>query len=280
VAIEPRTKAGQDKMAVALQKLSEEDPTFRAYTDDQTGQTIIAGMGELHLEIIVDRMMREFRVEATVGAPQVAYKETIRKKVKAEGRYVRQTGGRGQFGHCIIEIEPTEPGTGYAFESKVVGGVIPREYIAPIDDGIREASRNGPLAGYEVVDFKVTVLDGSTHEVDSSELAFKIAGSMAFKDAVSKAGAVLLEPMMAVEVIVPDDYMGDVMGNLSGRRGHIEGMDTRAGAQVVRAAVPLSEMFGYATDLRSRTQGRGVFTMQFSHYAEVPKGIAEKLGTR
>lgn len=280
VAIEPRTKAGQDKMSIALAKLAEEDPTFKTYTDVETGQTIIAGMGELHLEIIVDRMLREFKVEATVGQPQVAYKETIRRSVKAEGRYVRQTGGRGQYGHCWIEIEPRQPGEGYLFESKIVGGVVPKEYIAPIDAGIQEASRNGPLAGYEVVDFKATVFDGSVHEVDSSEMAYKIAGSMAFKEAVAKADPALLEPMMKVEVVVPEEYMGDVMGNLSGRRGRIEGMDSRAGAQVVASLVPLSEMFGYATDLRSRTQGRGTFTMQFSHYEEVPKSIQEKLSSR
>jgi len=280
VAIEPRTKAGQEKMSIALSKLAEEDPTFRTYTDVETGQTIIAGMGELHLEIIVDRMMREFKVEATVGAPQVAYRETIRKAARAEGRYVRQTGGRGQYGHCVIEIEPLDPGSGYVFESKIVGGVVPKEFIGPIDDGIREACRNGPLAGYEVMDFKVTLVDGSVHDVDSSELAYKIAGSMAFKEAASKASPALLEPVMKVEVVTPEDYMGDVMGNLSSRRGRIEGMEARAGAQAINAMVPLSEMFGYATDLRSRTQGRGVFTMQFAQYEEVPKFIAEKLSTK
>jgi len=277
VAIEPRTKAGQEKMSIALQKLAEEDPTFRTFTDVETGQTIIAGMGELHLDIIVDRMMREFKVEATVGAPQVAYKETIRRKVKAEGRYIRQSGGRGQYGHCWIEIEPLEAGAGYQFESKIVGGVVPKEYVGPINDGIAEAARNGPLAGFEVMDFKATLIDGSVHDVDSSELAYKIAGSMAFREAVSKASPVLLEPLMKVEVVVPEDYMGDVMGNLSARRGRIEGLDNHAGAQVIRSLVPLSEMFGYATDLRSRTQGRGLFTMQFSHYDEVPKFVMDKI---
>ena len=277
VAIEPKTKAGQDKMTMALVKLAEEDPTFKTYTDQQTGQTIIAGMGELHLEIIVDRLMREFKVEATVGKPQVAYRETIRKAAKAEGRYVRQTGGHGQFGHCWIEIEPVKPGEGYSFENKIVGGVIPKEFIAPIDAGIREAAQSGILGGFEVVDFKATVYDGSYHEVDSSEMAFKIAGSMAFKEALAKADPCLLEPMMKVEVIIPEQYMGDVIGDISSRRGRIEGMDARMGEQTVHAYVPLSEMFGYATDLRSRTQGRGLFTMQFDHYEEVPKSIAEKV---
>ena len=281
VAIEPKTKAGQDKMTMALVKLAEEDPTFKTYTDQQTGQTIIAGMGELHLEIIVDRLMREFKVEATVGKPQVAYRETIRKAAKAEGRYVRQTGGHGQFGHCWIEIEPVKPGEGYSFENKIVGGVIPKEFIAPIDAGIREAAQSGILGGFEVVDFKATVYDGSYHEVDSSEMAFKIAGSMAYKEALTKADPCLLEPMMKVEVIIPEQYMGDVIGDISSRRGRIEGMDARMGEQTVHAYVPLSEMFGYATDLRSRTQGRGLFTMQFDHYEEVPKSIAEKVtGTR
>ena len=277
VAIEPKTKAGQDKMTMALVKLAEEDPTFKTYTDQQTGQTIIAGMGELHLEIIVDRLMREFKVEATVGKPQVAYRETIRKAAKAEGRYVRQTGGHGQFGHCWIEIEPVKPGEGYSFENKIVGGVIPKEFIAPIDAGIREAAQSGILGGFEVVDFKATVYDGSYHDVDSSEMAFKIAGSMAFKEALAKADPGRLEPMMKVEVIIPEQYMGDVIGDISSRRGRIEGMDARMGEQTVHAYVPLSEMFGYATDLRSRTQGRGLFTMQFDHYEEVPKSIAEKV---
>ncbi|MBE5780048.1 MAG: elongation factor G [Clostridiales bacterium] len=277
VAIEPKTKAGQDKMTMALVKLAEEDPTFKTFTDQQTGQTIIAGMGELHLEIIVDRLLREFKVEATVGKPQVAYRETIRKAAKGEGRYVRQTGGHGQFGHCWIEIEPVEPGVGYTFESKIVGGVIPKEFISPIDAGIREAAQAGPLAGFEVVDFKASVFDGSYHDVDSSEMAFKIAGSMAFKEAMAKANPCLLEPMMKVEVIIPDQYMGDVVGDISSRRGRIEGMEARVGEQTVHAFVPLSEMFGYATDLRSRTQGRGLFSMQFDHYEEVPKSIAEKV---
>ena len=277
VAIEPKTKAGQEKMTMALVKLAEEDPTFKTYTDQQTGQTIIAGMGELHLEIIVDRLMREFKVEATVGKPQVAYRETIRKSAKAEGRYVRQTGGHGQFGHCWIEITPVEPGVGYSFENNIVGGVIPKEFIAPIDAGIREAAQSGILGGFEVVDFKASVYDGSYHDVDSSEMAFKIAGSMAFKEALSKADPCLLEPMMKVEVIIPEQYMGDVIGDISSRRGRIEGMEARMGEQTVHAYVPLSEMFGYATDLRSRTQGRGLFTMQFDHYEEVPKSIAEKV---
>lgn len=277
VAIEPKTKAGQEKMTIALQKLSEEDPTFRTYTDQDTGQTIIAGMGELHLEIIVDRMMREFKVEAKVGKPQVSYRETIRKAVKATGLYKKQTGGRGQFGHAVIEVEPLEPGSGYEFVDKIVGGAVPREYIQHVDAGIKEAAKNGVLAGFEVMDFRATLVDGSYHEVDSSEVAFKVAGSMAFKEAMKKASPALLEPMMAVEVVVPEEYLGDVMGNLNSRRGQIEGTEIRSGAQVIRAATPLSEMFGYATDLRSRTQGRGTFTMQFSHYSEVPKSIAEKI---
>ena len=277
VAIEPKTKAGQEKMSIALQRLAEEDPTFKAYTDDQTGQTIIAGMGELHLEIIVDRMLREFKVEATVGKPQVAYRETIRKMAKAEGRYVRQTGGHGQYGHCWIELYPQEPGRGYEFENKIVGGVIPKEYINPIDAGIREASASGPLGGYEVVDVKAVLVDGSYHEVDSSEMAFKIAGSMAFKEAVRKADPCLMEPVMKVEVIVPEQYMGDVIGDISSRRGRIEGMEARMGDQTIHSFVPLSEMFGYATDLRSRTQGRGMYSMEFDHYEEVSKSVAEKV---
>ncbi len=277
VAIEPKTKAGQEKMGMALARLAEEDPTFRTYTDPETGQTIIAGMGELHLEIIVDRMMREYKVEAKVGKPQVSYRETIRKAVKSTGLYKKQSGGKGQFGHVVIELTPLEPGSGYEFVDKIVGGVIPKEYIPAVDEGIREAAKNGVLAGFEVMDFRATLVDGSYHEVDSSEIAFKIAGSMAFKDAVRSAGPVLLEPIMAVEVHVPDDYLGDVMGNLNSRRGQIEGTELRGGAQVIRSLVPLSEMFGYATDLRSRTQGRGTFTMQFSHYNEVPKSIAEKV---
>ena len=277
VAIEPKTKAGQDKMTMALMRLAEEDPTFRTYTDNETGQTIIAGMGELHLEIIVDRMMREYKVEAKVGKPQVSYRETIRKTVTATGLYKKQSGGRGQYGHAVITLEPLEPGSGYEFVDKIVGGVVPKEYIPAIDAGIQEASKNGILAGFEVMDFRATLTDGSYHDVDSSEIAFKIAGSMAFKEGMRKASPVLLEPIMAVEVHVPDDYLGDIMGNLTSRRGHIEGTELRSGVQVIRAATPLSEMFGYATDLRSRTQGRGTFTMQFSHYNEVPKSIAEKI---
>lgn len=281
VAIEPKTKAGQEKMGVALQKLAEEDPTFKTYTDVDTGQTIIAGMGELHLEIIVDRMMREFKVEANVGTPQVAYKETIRNHVKQEGKFIRQSGGRGQYGHCVIEIEPRQPGEGYEFVNKIVGGVIPKEYITPIDNGIKDAMNNGVLGGYPVVDVKVTLVDGSYHDVDSSEMAFKIAGSMAFKEGCRKANPVLLEPIMKVDVTVSEDYMGDVMGDLNSRRGRIEGMEARQGAQIIRAHVPLSEMFGYATTLRSRTQGRGVFTMQTSHFEEVPKSIQESvIGSR
>ncbi len=277
VAIEPKTKAGQDKMSLALVRLAEEDPTFKTYSDEATGQTIIAGMGELHLEIIVDRLLREFRVEATVGKPQVAYKECIRKVAKSDMRYARQSGGRGQFGHVVIEIAPREPGAGYEFINKIVGGVVPKEYIPAIDNGIREASQNGMLGGHEVVDFSVTLLDGSYHEVDSSEMAFKIAGSMAFKDALKRADCALLEPMMKVEVVVPDEYMGDVMGDISSRRGRVTGMDMHAGMQNIGALVPLSEMFGYATDLRSKTQGRGNYTMQFAHYEEVPNNIAEKI---
>ena len=277
VAIEPKTKAGQDKMALALQRLAEEDPTFKTYTDQETGQTIIAGMGELHLEIIVDRMLREFKVEAVVGKPQVAYRETITKPVTAEGRFVRQTGGHGQYGHCVIELTPQEPGAGYAFENRIVGGVIPKEFIAPIDAGIQEAAGSGLLGGFEVVDFKAAVIDGSYHEVDSSEMAFKIAGSMAFKEALAKADERLLEPMMKVETIVPDQYLGDVVGDINSRRGRIDNIESRLGEQSVHCFVPLSEMFGYATDLRSRTQGRGMYTMQFDHYEEVPKSVAEKV---
>ena len=282
VAIEPKTKAGQEKMILALLRLAEEDPTFKTYTNQETGQTIIAGMGELHLEIIVDRLLREFKVEATVGAPQVAYRETIRKAAKAEGRYVRQTGGNGQYGHCWIEISPVEPGEGYSFANDTVGGSIPKEFIAPIDAGIREAAKNGPLGGFEVVDFHVSVYDGSYHDVDSSEVAFKIAGSMAFKAAIAKADPVLLEPIMKVDVTVPEDYMGDVIGDLNSRRGRVEGMENLAGGTaMIHAMVPLSEMFGYSTALRSRTQGRGVYTMQPEHYEPVPKSIQEKVcGTK
>ena len=277
IAIEPKTKAGQDKMGIALQKLSEEDPTFKVNTDPETGQTIIRGMGELHLEIIVDRMMREFKVEANVGKPQVAYKETIRKAVKSEGKFIRQSGGRGQYGHCVLEIEPQEPGSGYTFVNKIVGGVVPKEYIPAIDAGIQDAMNNGVLGGYPVLDLKVTLVDGSYHEVDSSEMAFKIAGSMGFKEGCRKADPVLLEPVMKVDVVVPEEYMGDVIGDLNSRRGRIEGMESRAGAQVIAAHVPLANMFGYATELRSRTQGRGVFTMQFDHFEEVPRNIQESI---
>ncbi len=277
VAIEPKTKQGQEKMGFALAKLAEEDPTFKTYTDSETGQTIIAGMGELHLEIIVDRLLREFRVEANVGKPQVSYKETIRQAVEAEGLFKRQSGGHGQYGHCKIRLEPQEPGKGYEFIDETVGGSIPKEFIQPVNKGIMEAAKNGILAGYEVVDFKVTVYDGSYHDVDSSEMAFKIAGSMALKDGLAKAKSVLLEPVMKVEIVTPDDYFGDLMGNVTARRGIIQGTDDRNGVKVIDAHIPLAEMFGYATDLRSRTQGRGNYTMQFSHYAEVPKSVAEKI---
>ncbi|NLN46365.1 MAG: elongation factor G, partial [Clostridiaceae bacterium] len=277
VAIEPKSKASQDKMMIALTKLAEEDPTFKTFTDTETGQTIISGMGELHLDIIVDRMFREFKVEANVGAPQVAYKETVRKTVRSEGKFVRQTGGHGQYGHCVIEIEPTEPGSGYEFVNKTVGGSIPKEYIAPIDAGIQEAMVSGVLGGYQVVDLRITLIDGSYHEVDSSEIAFKIAGSMAFKDGCRKAEPVLLEPIMRVDVTVPEEYMGDVMGDINARRGRIEGMEGRSGAQQIVCKVPLSQMFGYATVLRSRTQGRGTFVMQISHFEEVPKSIMEQI---
>ena len=277
VAIEPKTKAGQDKMGIALAKLAEEDPTFRAYTDSETGQTIIAGMGELHLEIIVDRMLREYKVEANVGKPQVAYKETIKKKVQAEGKFVRQSGGKGQYGHVWLELEPKEPGTGFEFVNKIVGGVIPKEYIPAVQNGVEGALQNGILGGYNVIDVKVTLYDGSYHEVDSSEMAFKIAGSMGFKEGMRKANPVLLEPIMKVEVTVPEEYMGDVIGDINSRRGRIEGMEARMGAQVIRGFVALSEMFGYATDLRSKTQGRGVYSMEMSHFEEMPKNIAEKI---
>ena len=282
VAIEPKTKAGQEKMILALLRLAEEDPTFKTFTNQETGQTIIAGMGELHLEIIVDRLLREFKVEASVGAPQVSYRETIRKAAKAEGRYVRQTGGNGQYGHCWIEISPVEPGEGYSFANDTVGGSIPKEFIAPIDNGIREAAKNGLLGGYEVVDFHVSCFDGSYHDVDSSEVAFKIAGSMAFKAAIAKADPVLLEPIMKVDVTVPEDHMGDVIGDLNARRGRVEGMETiPGGTAMIHALVPLAEMFGYSTALRSRTQGRGVYSMQPEHYEPVPKSIQEKVcGTK
>ena len=277
VAIEPKTKAGQEKMGMALVKLAEEDPTFKTYTDEETGQTIIAGMGELHLEIIVDRLLREFKVEANVGAPQVAYKETVRKQVNVDHKYSRQSGGKGQYGHVKITLEPNESGKGYEFVNSVVGGAIPKEYIPAVDAGIQGAMNTGVLAGYPVVDVKVTLYDGSYHEVDSSEMAFKIAGSMAFKEAMRKADPVLMEPIMKVSVIVPEDYMGDVIGDLNSRRGQIQGMEARGAAQQIDAFVPLSEMFGYATDLRSRSQGRGQYTMEPSHYTEVPKSIQEKL---
>ena len=277
VAIEPKTKAGQDKMTLALIKLAEEDPSFKFYTDKETNQTIIAGMGELHLEIIVDRLLREFKVEATVGKPQVAYRETFRKEVTARGFYKRQSGGKGQYGDCLVKFTPLEPASGFQFVDETVGGSIPGEYIEPVRKGIEEASKNGTLAGYEVVDFMATVFDGSYHEVDSSEMAFKIAGSLAFKEAMKTANPVILEPIMKVEIITPDDYFGDLMGNVSSRRGNIQGTEDRNGAKVIDAHIPLSEMFGYATDLRSRTQGRGQYSMQFDHYAEVPRNIAEKI---
>ena len=277
VAIEPKTKAGQDKMTMALLKLADEDPTFKTFTDQETGQTIISGMGELHLEIIVDRLIREFRVECKVGKPQVAYREALTKAVKAEGRYVRQTGGHGQYGHCVVEFMPLEPGSGFQFEDKTVGGVVPKEYIPAIKAGIEDASRSGILGGYEVVDFKATLVDGSYHDVDSSEMAYKIAGSMALKDALEKAKCALLEPVMKVEVLMPEEYMGDVIGNLTARRCRIEGTEMRSNAQVVNAMCPLSEMFGYSTDLRSRTQGRGTFTMQFDHYEQMSEGVAKKI---
>jgi elongation factor G len=277
VAIEPKTKAGQEKMGIALMKLAEEDPTFKTYTDEETGQTIIAGMGELHLEIIVDRLLREYKVEANVGAPQVAYKETIKRSVEQDTKYARQSGGKGQYGHVKIRVEPNESGKGYEFVNEIVGGAIPKEYIPAVDAGIQGAMESGILAGYPVVDVKVTLYDGSFHEVDSSEMAFKIAGSMAFKEACRKANPTLLEPIMKVDVIVPEDYMGDVIGDLNARRGQIQGMEARGASQQIDAFVPLSEMFGYATDLRSRTQGRGQYTMEPSHYTEVPKSLQEKL---
>ncbi|MBQ9793094.1 MAG: elongation factor G [Clostridia bacterium] len=277
IAIEPTTKQAQEKMVNALIKLAEEDPTFKTWTDKESGQTIIAGMGELHLDIIVDRLRREFKVDVNVGRPQVSYRETIRNTVEAEGKHIKQSGGHGQYGHCWIKIEPLEAGKGYEFVDKIVGGVIPKEYIPAIDNGIREAKNNGVFAGYETVDFRVTLFDGSYHDVDSSEMAFKIAGSLAFKEAAKKANPVLLEPIMKVQVELPDDYLGAVMGNLTSRRGVLQGTESRNGSVIINAEVPLSEMFGYATALRSSTQGRGVFTMEFSHYAEVPKNIAEKV---
>ncbi|MBQ3106370.1 MAG: elongation factor G, partial [Eggerthellaceae bacterium] len=278
IAIEPKTKAEQDKMGIALQKLAEEDPTFRVSTNHETGQTIIAGMGELHLEIIVDRLLREFKVEANVGKPQVAYRETATKEVMgAEGKFVRQSGGRGQYGHAVINMYPQEPGKGYEFVNKIVGGVVPKEYIAPIDKGIQEALNSGVLAGYPVVDIRVELVDGSYHEVDSSEAAFKVAGSMAIKDALRKGGSVILEPVMAVEVETPEEYMGFVMGDIPSRRGMIQGQEKRGNAAVISSKVPLSNMFGYATDLRSGTQGRAVYTMQFDSYEPVPKNVAEEI---
>ena len=277
VAVEPSTKNDQEKMGVALQKLAEEDPTFRVRTDQETGQTIISGMGELHLQIIVDRMLREFKVDCKVGEPQVAYRETIRKTVEAEGKFVRQSGGHGQYGHCWLKLEPQEPGEGFVFENEVVGGAIPKEFIKPIEEGVRQAMEGGVVAGYPMVDIKATVYDGSFHEVDSSEAAFKIAGSMAFKNGAEKANPVLLEPYVKVEVVVPEEYMGDVIGDLNSRRGRIDGMEPRNGAQVINGFVPLSEMFGYSTDLRSRTQGRGNYSMEVSYYDEVPKNIADKI---
>ena len=277
VAIEPKTKAGRDKMTDALMRLAVEDPTFKTYTDETTGQTIIAGMGELHLEIIVDRLLREFHVEATVGKPQVAYKECVRKPAKGEGRFVRQTGGHGQYGHCVIELSPLEPGSGYEFVDKTVGGVIPKEFIQPISDGVKEAALSGCLGGYEVVDFRCTLLDGSYHEVDSSEMAFHIAGSLAFKEAIKKADCSLMEPVMKVESVVPDEYLGGVNADMASRRGRIVNTDTNGDLHVIDAMVPLSEMFGYATDLRSRSQGRGTFTMQFAQYESVPKNVAAKI---
>jgi elongation factor G len=278
VAVEPKTKADIDKLSKALQALAKEDPTFRVSVDPETNQTIISGMGELHLEILVDRMLREFNVEANVGNPQVAYRETIRKPVsRVEGKFVRQSGGRGQYGHVVIDLEPAEPGTGFEFVSKIVGGVVPKEYIGPAEQGIREACESGVLAGYPLIDIRATLVDGSYHEVDSSEMAFKIAGSMALKEAARRASPTLLEPMMKVEVEVPEAFVGDVIGDINARRGQMEGMNTEGGITKVNAKVPLAEMFGYATDIRSKTQGRGTFTMEFSHYEEVPRSIAEAI---
>jgi elongation factor G len=277
VAVEPRTKADQEKMGIALGKLAQEDPSFRVHTDEESGQTIISGMGELHLDILVDRMKREFKVEANVGRPQVAYRETVRKTVEAEGKFIRQSGGRGQYGHVVIRLEPMEAGAGYEFENAIVGGVVPREYIGSVDKGIQEQMTNGVIAGYPVVDTKVTLFDGSYHDVDSNEMAFKIAGSMAFRNAALKADPVLLEPMMKVEVVTPEDYMGDVMGDLNRRRGIVQGMEDTPSGKIVNAHVPLSEMFGYATDLRSQTQGRATYTMEFDHYAEAPNSVADEV---
>jgi elongation factor G len=280
VAVEPKTKADQEKMGMALAKLAQEDPTFKVHTDPDSGQTIISGMGELHLEIIIDRMMREYGVEANVGKPQVAYRETIRKKAEAEGKYIRQTGGRGQYGHVKIRIEPQEAGKGYEFVNEIVGGVVPKEYIKPVDHGIQEALEGGVMAGYPMVDVKVELYDGSYHEVDSNEMAFKIAGSMAFKEAARRASPVLLEPVMSVEVVTPEDFAGAIMGDLSSRRGRIEGMEHRAGSQVIKAIVPLAEMFGYATHMRSQTQGRAEYSMHFARYEEAPRAVAEEIIAR
>ena len=277
IAIEPKDKVAQEKMGIALAKLAEEDPTFRVHTNQETGQTVIAGMGELHLDIIVDRLKREFKVEANVGKPQVAYKETIRNAVRVEGKFIRQSGGKGQYGHVWLEMEPLEPGKGIEFESKIVGGSVPKEYVKPIEAGIREAAESGILAGYPVIDFKATLVDGSYHEVDSSEMAFKIAASMAFKEGCRKAKSVILEPIMKVEIVVPEEYMGDVIGDVNSRRGKMEGMEARNGMQEIKAFIPLSEMFGYATDLRSKTQGRGTYSMEPSHYEEVPKSVHESI---
>ncbi|RLD92503.1 MAG: elongation factor G, partial [Aquificota bacterium] len=277
VAIEPKTRADQDKLGMALARLAQEDPSFKVKVDEETGETIISGMGELHLEIIVDRLRREFGVEANVGRPQVAYRETIRRRAKAEGRYVKQTGGRGQYGVVFLELEPLESGSGFVFEDKIVGGAIPKEYIPAVEKGVRDAAETGVLSGYPMVDLKVILYDGSYHEVDSSEMAFKIAASMAFKEAVQKAQPVLLEPMMKVEVVVPEEYMGDVIGDLNSRRGRIQGIDEKRNAKVITALVPLAEMFGYATTLRSLTQGRGTYTMQFSHYEEVPSNVVQEV---
>ena len=277
IAIEPKIKQIKEKMGIGLSKLAEEDPTFKTYTNHETGQTIIAGMGELHLDIIVDRLKREFKVECNVGKPQVAYKETIRKAVRVEGKFIRQSGGRGQYGHCWLEMEPLEAGKGIQFESKIVGGAIPKEYIKPIEDGIREAAESGILAGYPVIDFKATLVDGSYHDVDSSEMAFKIAGSMAFKEGCKQGQSVILEPIMKVEITVPEEYMGDVIGDVNSRRGRMDGMDGNDGMQEIHAHIPLSEMFGYATDLRSKTQGRGTYSMEPSHYEEVPKSVLEAI---
>ena len=279
VAIDPKDKANSEKLGIALSKLAEEDPTFKTYTDRESGQTIIAGMGELHLDIIVDRLKREFKVECTEGKPQVSYKETIKNKVKVQGKFVRQSGGHGQYGDVWFEMEPLEPGSGIVFENKIVGGAVPKEYIKPVEDGMREAAQTGILAGYPVIDFKCTLVDGSYHEVDSSEMAFKVAASMAFKEGCKQAKSVLLEPIMKVEITVPEEYMGDVIGDVNSRRGRMEGMEARGGNQIIRSFIPLAEMFGYATDLRSKTQGRGTYSMEPSHYEEVPKSILDKIVT-